>query len=164
MSAEIHGARVVLRPLAPEDAGELRRIREAPEVERWWAPPEPDFPLGDEPESTRFAVLVEGEVAGMVQFSEEAEPTYRHAEIDIFLDPAFHGRGLGTEVVTALARHLNEDREHHRVVISAAVENEVAIRCYEKAGFRRVGRLEASWRDHRTGEWRDEILLERVTR
>jgi diguanylate cyclase (GGDEF)-like protein/PAS domain S-box-containing protein len=30
---------------------------------------------------------------------EETEPRYRHAGIDVFLDPATHGRGLGTEVV-----------------------------------------------------------------
>jgi RimJ/RimL family protein N-acetyltransferase len=57
-----------LRPLAPEDAEALRRIRSAPEVSRWWDAPEDDFPLGDDDESTRLTILVDGEVAGMIQY------------------------------------------------------------------------------------------------
>jgi hypothetical protein len=57
---------VELRPLAPDDAAELRRIRATPEVQRWWDEVEPDFPLGDEPESERFTIVVDGRVAGMI--------------------------------------------------------------------------------------------------
>jgi len=32
-----------------------------------------------------FAIVVEGEVAGLIQFSEELEPAYRHATIDLFV-------------------------------------------------------------------------------
>jgi aminoglycoside 6'-N-acetyltransferase len=37
--------------------------------------------------------VVDGRVAGLIQFSEELEPKYRHAGIDLFLDPALHRRG-----------------------------------------------------------------------
>jgi len=90
---------VNLRPLEPGDAAELRRIRETPEVTRWWDALEEDFPLADEPEATRLTIAVDGAVAGMVQFNEEEEPKYRHASIDLFVDPALHGRGIGTEAV-----------------------------------------------------------------
>jgi aminoglycoside 6'-N-acetyltransferase len=65
--------------------------------------------------------------------------------------------------MSTIVRHLQEDRGHHRLVLSAAVDNARAIRCYEKAGFRPVGVTEASWRD-REGNWRDELFMERVVR
>ena len=158
---EIRGETVVLRPLEEADAATLRAIREHPEVHAWWGPLEDDFPQADEPTSFRFAILLDGEVVGMAQFSEEPEPDYRHAEIDLFLDPRVRGRGLGPDTVRALADHLVAKRGHHRIVIGAAVDNRAAVRAYEKAGFRPVGVTERSWRDP-DGRWRDELLMERV--
>ena len=86
-------------------------------------------------------------VAGLIQIWEEAEPKYRHAGIDLFLDPRWHGRGLGTEAVRRTLRHLVEDLGHHRVTIDPATTNLAAIRAYEKVGFRRVGVTRRSERD-----------------
>jgi aminoglycoside 6'-N-acetyltransferase len=72
---------IVLRPLAEGDEAELRRIHETPEVARWWGRPDEGFPW-DEPEVTRLTIEVDGRVAGMIEFSEELEPRYRHAGID----------------------------------------------------------------------------------
>jgi aminoglycoside 6'-N-acetyltransferase len=159
--SELHGETVVLRALEPGDAEVLREIRRHPEVHAFWGALEDDFPQEDEPASERYAILVDGEVAGMAQWSEESEPDYRHAEMDVFLDPALRGRGHGPDAVRTLADHLVRARGHHRIVIGAAVENTAAIRAYEKAGFRRVGVTERSWRDP-DGVWQDEVLMERV--
>jgi RimJ/RimL family protein N-acetyltransferase len=153
--------RLTLRPLARGDEDELRRIREQPEVERWWDPVEPDFPW-DESESTRLTVLLDGRIAGLVQFAEELEPKYRHASIDIFLDPAVHGRGLGTEVVRRVLRLLVDDRGHHRVTIDPARENRAAVEAYRKAGFREVGVLRLAERDSDGRGWHDTLLMEYV--
>lgn len=163
MTDVLRGERVVLRPVEPDDAPALRAALAAPEVAEWWGDVPEGFPLTDEPTATRFTVLVDGEPAGMVQYTEETEPEYRNAEVDVFLDPAHHSRGLGQDVMATIARHLHEERGHHRLVLSAAADNARAIRCYEKAGFRRVGVTEASWRD-RHGRWRDEVFMERVMR
>jgi aminoglycoside 6'-N-acetyltransferase len=37
-------------------------------------------------------------VIGLIQYWEENESDYRHAAIDIFLHPDWHGRGLGAGV------------------------------------------------------------------
>jgi aminoglycoside 6'-N-acetyltransferase len=153
---------VVLRPLVAGDAPLLRTARSAPEVATWWGPLEDDFPFGDEPEATRLAVTLKGEVVGMVQFTEESDPDARHAEIDIFLEVGHQGQGLGADSIRTLARHLVEDRGHHRLTLTPASNNAPAIRCYEKVGFHRVGVLEASARDPETGRWRDELLMELV--
>jgi aminoglycoside 6'-N-acetyltransferase len=151
---------MILRPLDPGDVDELRRIRRAPEVERWWDPVEDDFPLSDEPEVTRFTIEVDGSAVGMVQFGEEDEPKYRHAWIDLFVDPALHGRGLGTEAVRQVTRMLIEERGHHRLTIDPAAENAAAIRAYEKAGFERVGTMRRSERDADGRGWHDSVLME----
>jgi aminoglycoside 6'-N-acetyltransferase len=150
---------IVLRPLAEGDEAELRRIHETPEVARWWGRPDEGFPW-DEPEVTRLTIEVDGRVAGMIEFSEELDPKYRHAGIDLFLDPALHGRSLGTEAVRRVVRHLIDDRGHHRITIDPATANAAAIRAYEKVGFRRVGVMRRYERDVEGDGWHDGLLME----
>ncbi|MDX6484491.1 MAG: aminoglycoside 6-N-acetyltransferase [Gaiellaceae bacterium] len=152
--------RLILRPLAAEDASELRRIHATPEVAFWWDRPEDGFPLSDEPEATRLTIEVDGAVAGLIQYLEETEPRYRHAAIDVFLDPALHGRGIGTEAVRRVVRHLIDDRGHHRITIDPACANLAAVRAYEKAGFRPVGVMRWSEREVDGDGWRDCLLME----
>ena len=90
---------------------------------------------------------------------ENPDPEFRYANIDLFLDPRFHGRGLGRDAVRALARWLVDERGHHRLTIDPDLANERAIRAYEAAGFRRVGVLRRYWRGP-DGEWRDGLLLD----
>jgi RimJ/RimL family protein N-acetyltransferase len=123
--------------------------------------PEPDFPW-DEPESTRLTIEVDGAIAGLIQFTEELELKYRHASIDLFLEPALHGRGLGTEAVTRVVRHLIDERGHHRITIDPATANTAAIRAYEKAGFSPVGVMRRSERDAYGDGWHDSLLMELV--
>ena len=158
-SREPRDRRLVLRPLAAGDEEELRRIRAAPEVARWWGPPEREFPW-EEPESTRLTIVVDGSVAGLIEFWEELEPKYRHASIDLFLDPPLHGRGLGTEALRRVIRHLIDERGHHRITIDPAAANAAAIRSYEKVGFRRVGVMRRYERDADGEGWHDGLLME----
>jgi aminoglycoside 6'-N-acetyltransferase len=149
-----------LRPIVDGDVAELRRIHSTPEVVRWWDLPEDGFPWTDDPDSTRLAIEVDGAVAGMIQFSEEREPKYRHAAIDVFLDPALRGRGLGTEAVRQVVRHPTGELAHHRITIDPAVANAAAIRAYEKVGFRRVGVMRQYERDVDGEGWHDSLLME----
>jgi aminoglycoside 6'-N-acetyltransferase len=151
---------VSLRPLVASDEAQLLRIHRAPGVVRWWGPPAEGFPWTDEPDATRLAIEVEGAVAGMIQFTEELEPAYRHAGIDLFVDPAHHGRGVGTLAVGLLVRYLIDARGHHRVTIDPAAANAAAIRTYEKVGFRPVGVMRRYERDLDGGGWHDGLLME----
>ena len=154
--------RMILRPLAEGDEAELLRIHRTPEVARWWGAPDEGFPWTDVPGSTRLTIEVEGAVAGLIQFSEELERRYRHAAIDLYLDPALHGHGLGTEAVRRVVRHLIDDRGHHRITIDPATTNAAAIRAYEKAGFRPVGVMRRYERDADGDGWHDGLLMELV--
>jgi aminoglycoside 6'-N-acetyltransferase len=156
----LNGELVALRPLEEADGERLRRIVETPEVAAWWGAQDADFPW-DEQEATRFAILAGGDVVGMIQYGEEGEPDFRHAWIDIFVDPAHHGRGLGTDAIRVVFDLLVRERGHHRVTIDPALENRAAVRSYEKAGFEPVGVMKSSWRDP-SGVWRDSLLMERI--
>jgi aminoglycoside 6'-N-acetyltransferase len=154
--------RVVLEPVRPEHVERLRALRRTPEVERWWNPAEEGWPLEEEADLYRFVILVEDEVVGYIQFWEDPDPDSRHADVDIFLGPQSHDRGLGTEAMRAIVRHLIEERRHHRITLTTAVDNARAIRVYEKVGFRRVGVLRKASLRHLTGDWEDELLMELV--
>lgn len=152
---------VVVRVLRAEDVAALRAIREHPDVHRWWGTLEDDFPLADEPEAERRTVLVDGRVAGMVQFGEELEPRYRSASLDLFLDPALRGRGHGPAALELVVGELFGPRGHHRLTIDPAAGNVAAIRAYAKVGFRPVGVLRASERDvEDASAWHDALLME----
>lgn len=158
----LRGERLVLAPVTADHVPELRRILATPEVRSRWREEDasPQWPF-DDPSATRFAVLYNGEVRGMVQYSEENDPDYRHASIDIFLDPPVHGRGVGRDAVATLARHLVHDRGHHRLVIDPAADNEPAIRCYTAVGFQAVGVMRCYERDGGDGGgWHDGLLMD----
>lgn len=150
----------MLRPLAAADERELVRIHREPEVVRWWDVPEDGFPWSDDPEQTRLTIELDGRVVGMIQFGEELTPRYRHATIDLFLDPALHGRGLGTAAVGMLVERLFGELGHHRVTIDPAAANVAAVRAYEKAGFRTIGVMRRYERDVDGEGWHDSLLME----
>lgn len=157
---ELQGERVTLRPLALDDVPRLVELGREPEVARWWPDITAEVLLADaEDDVIPFAVELEGEPIGYAQAWEETDPQYRHAGIDLFLAPAFHGRGLGTDIVRTLARHLIRDRGHHRVTIDPRLDNERAIRCYRRVGFKRVGVLRR-YELGADGVWHDGLLLD----
>jgi aminoglycoside 6'-N-acetyltransferase len=157
----LRGDRVILVPVAAQHVPELRRILTTAEVRSRWGDEaaSPQWPF-DDPSLTRFAVLVDGITVGMVQYDEENEAMYRHASIDIFLDPVVCGRHLGRDAVRTVARHLVTGRGHHRVVIDPAADNEAAIRCYAAVGFRPVGVLRRYERDVDGPGWHDGLLMD----
>ena len=160
---ELQGEIVRLRPASRDDIPALVQIRETPEVYQHWrggddmvAAVEEDFAEAD---ITAYAIELEGRVVGWTQWEEEKEPDYRHASMDIYLDPAVHGRGVGTDAVRTLARHLVLDHGHHRLTIDPAVHNAAAIRCYTKVGFRPVGVQRQAERGP-DGTWHDSLLMD----
>lgn len=160
---ELRGKRVVLRPAVDADAPALADILATPEVARWW----PAFDLarvaaeltGRDEAVEVYAILVDERVVGAIQSDEESDPEFRHAGIDLFLDPAHHGYGVGPDAIRTLARFLISERGHHRLTIDPAATNERAIRAYAKVGFRPVGVLRR-YHHYPDGTWQDGLLME----
>ena len=159
----IEGRRVRLRPAAESDRARFAEILGAPEVARWWGDPAGNLDDAVAPEEGSASYAIElrasGETIGVIQSWEEAEPDFRHAGVDLALDPAFHGRGYGPDAIAALVRHLFEHDGHHRITIDPAAANGNAIRAYERLGFRPVGVMRSYWRDPE-GVWRDGLLMD----
>ena len=161
MTGRLHGDRVALRPLAPADVPQLAELGADPEIARWWPGLTEDNLLAmmDEADVTPFVVESEGNVVGLAQAWEETDPQYRHAGIDLFIGTPYQGQGFGTDTIRTLARHLVRDRGHHRVTIDPRADNERAIRCYERVGFKRVGVVRRYERAP-DGTWHDGLLLD----
>ena len=158
----LRGREVLLRPLRVDDVERVAEIHAEPGVARWWGLPN-RAELHRQAEGCEaakaFAIESGGDVVGLIQYHEENEPDFRHAGIDVFLTERARGRGLGTDAVRTLARHLVRDLGHHRLTIDPAAENAAAIRAYEKVGFRAVGIMREYWRSP-DGGWRDGLLMD----
>jgi aminoglycoside 6'-N-acetyltransferase len=159
----LRGRLVRLRPPTDGDVADLARIRAEPEVYARWRGGD-DLAAavrGDihEEGSTGYVIELDGRVAGWIQWSAEEEPDYRHATLDVYVDPAVHGRGVGTDAVRIACRHLLRDHGHHRLTIDPAADNEAAVRCYAKVGFRPVGVLRRYERGN-DGRWHDGLLMD----
>src|SRR5690349_8023743 len=126
----MRGERVVLRPATTADVPALVEIRTTPQVVRWWGDEEDYTAAVTDALPQTYAILAGEKVVGAIQWYEADDPMYRHAGMDIYLDPAEYGRGLGTDAVRTLARHLTGELGHHRLVIDPAADNEAAIRAY----------------------------------
>lgn len=154
---------MTLRPAHDADIPTLVAIRADPEVYRWWRGGENlaatvvDELADDEAQS--LVIEHEDRIVGLIQWSAEDEPDYRHASIDIYLDTAVRGHGLGSDAVHAVARHLIADHGHHRITIDPAADNQAAIRCYAKVGFRPVG-LMRRYERGADGTWHDGLLMD----
>ena len=161
--ATLIGSLVRLEPATAEHVPALAAIRRTPEVHEFWRGGD-DLDaavIGDlqEPGSTPYVIEFSSRVVGWIQWSAEEDPDYRYASIDIYLDPAARGRGLGTDAVRTMARHLIDEHGHHRLEIDPAADNAAAIRCYEKVGFRPVGIRRRSERGN-DGSWHDGLLMD----
>jgi aminoglycoside 6'-N-acetyltransferase len=155
----LRGERVLLRPLVEDDLDGLIAILAEPAVARWWGPqaeqPDREELLGPEP---RFAIVVDGTLAGWLACEENSDPMYRSVGLDVFLTTARHGQGLGREALRLVIAHYLE-RGHHRFTIDPAADNERAIRAYAAVGFKPVGRM----RDYELGAdgtWHDGLLMD----
>ena len=155
----LRGERLSLRPLTDADAPALLALLADPGVAAWWQ--RASWNQINEEGATVFAIVVDGAVAGSIQYSEETDPDYHFASIDIFIGDAWQNRGVGGEAMRLLIRYLVEERGHHRVTVDPAVANDRAVHVYERLGFRRVGTMRAYERT-KDGAWRDALLMELI--
>src|SRR4051812_7625242 len=105
----LRGDRVLLRALVEDDLDGLIAILAEPAVARWWGPqaeqPDREELLGPEP---RFAIVVDGALAGWLGCEENTDPMYRSVGLDIFLTTARQGQGLGREALRLVIAHYLE--------------------------------------------------------
>ena len=156
----LQGDHVTLRPVAAADLDPLAAIIREPGVAEWWGE-------SDEPERLRdnlrmdgdaWAIETDGELAGWLGFSEEAEPEYLSVGLDISLSGRFQGRGIGPDALRAAIRWFATERGHHRFTIDPNAANERAIKAYKAVGFKPVGIMRRA--ELVDGEWTDGLLMD----
>jgi len=107
-----------------------------------------------------YVAVVDDRVVGWASLSPyNPKPGYRTtAENSLYVDPAFHGRGIGA----ALLRHLIETAPTHgirEVIALITSENTISLALHQRHDFRLVGTL------HRVGRkfdrWIDVTLMQR---
>ena len=149
------------RPLAEHDLPLLSEWLNRPHVAEWWG----DAPVSSSAVREKYLPRIRGpssvspnlailhdEPVGFIQsyvaaeqgdgwWPDESDPGV--IGIDQFLaDADSLGKGLGTEMVSQFARALFADRSVSRIQLDPKPTNLRAIRCYEKAGFRKHGVIE----------------------
>ena len=155
------GERVTLRPLQPTDAAFLDGLFAIPTIAEAW-PGDNNGRLGTNLAAdgvVGLVVLFEGGPIGFIQYYEENDPNYRSASIDVVIHPDWCNRGLGTDAVRTLARHLFDELGHHRITIDPRATNARAIASYRKVGFREVGVMRQYELDN-DGHWHDALLMD----
>ena len=163
--------RLVLRPARLEDEAAVFAFRRLPQVHEWITRAPlivADFHgLWVDPARLATTLVVEhdarviGDLMVSVQDAwgqaEATEPTAGvQAELGWVLDPAYAGRGLGTEAVVALLGVCFETLGLRRVVAQCFADNTASWRLMERVGMRREAH---TVRDslHRSGRWLDGL-------
>jgi len=151
---------VFLRPATGNDWSTIRKWLAKPEIQRWWAPCAPSeaeviTALGSQHALARM-IQVDGRYVG-----------YGHAvdaalwgdnlpenlapgtwDLDIFVaEPDCRGRGIGAKALSLLRDEVFETTLAVAVCILPSIENEQAVRAYEKIGFK----WQNIWRDPVSG-------------
>lgn len=160
---DLTGEHVRIRSTTAADRSALVVIRATEEVRRRWRGDdferEFDEDLDDEAVTQLTIETPDGRIVGMIQFAEEEDYEYRHASLDIYVDPAAARRGYASDAIRQLSDFLFDERGHHRLTIDPAADNTAAIVCYSSAGFKTVG-LMRSYELQSDGTWGDGLLME----
>lgn len=146
--------------LTPADVAMMHEWLTRPHVAEWWGEQGTVEELAEEyaecmvpgARDQAYIAHLDGQPLGYIQsytvvgspdgwWPDETDPGARG--IDQFLaDGARLGQGLGTLMVRTFVERLFTDPMVTKVQTDPDVSNARAIRCYEKAGFRRVGEVD----------------------
>jgi ribosomal-protein-alanine N-acetyltransferase len=105
---------------------------------------------------TNFAIDVDGEAVGGIGYVRGSDIERFSAEVGYWLAESYWGRGIMTEALRLLTRHLFADIHLLRLFAVPLADNAGSIRVLEKAGYQREGLLRASCVKY--GERRDQLL------
>lgn len=111
----------------------------------------------------RHSAVIENKIVGWVALT----PTSKRkvyagvAEVSIYVDPAYAGKGIGRQLMTVL---IPESEAEGIWTLQSGIfrENSASLALHQKFGFREIGyREKVAQRD---GVWYDNVLMERRSR
>jgi len=95
--------------------------------------------------------------AGYIQFI-EIDSIDQRAKLGICLNYEFQGKGIGSEVLLLAFKYLYDSFAIRKVILEVRADNERAVKCYEKIGFKTCGIFHGH--TYIDGRWRDLVLME----
>lgn len=146
----VYGERVSLRPVEPGDFAAIEGWQDPESAEYYdiYGPATlEEWPtwrrrLQSDRHKRSFAICTtDGRLIGLIELDHIAWRS-GDAELRVLIgDPLYRGRGLGTDAIGALMQHAFTSLNLSRIYLRVFEENRAAIRCYQKSGFRKEGRL-----------------------
>ena len=152
---------ITFRPVSEQDVELVYNWLQEPHVSKWWPTPAKDVFLKDWFKSLRpkgafpYIVFVNQKPIGLIQYYtvgvEDSSWLPKLPEhtlgIDQFIgDKEYLGKGYGCRMILAFISYLKAiEANAGTIIVDPDPANTVAIKCYEKAGFERVGEFAAPW-------------------
>lgn len=160
----------VIRRFVPGDAEALTALRtrnraylepwelDSDDPERWYRVDGVRAWITDG--ARRFAIMEDGELAGMLSLTGIERGPIQSAMISYFVDEARSGRGLASHAVAEAIAYAFDDLGLHRLEAGTAVANVASQRVLEHNRFTLVGTMRRHLLLH--GVWTDHLLWERL--
>jgi phosphinothricin acetyltransferase len=120
------------------------------EAAQWW-----DAHAG---KTVTLVAAEEDVIAGWARLLPWRQRGYEVVEDLVYVDPLFHGRGVGRQL---LARLIEEARSSgcRTIVASVAADNRAGLRLHQSLGFEVVGTIRHA--AYKFGRWMDITLVQR---
>ncbi len=171
---ELHGRRVMLRPLVASDFDAWREVRTR---SRDWLVKWEQRPIPGQPDPAvdkrawvarcnarmrerelgtgyGFGIFVRGRFAGEINISSVQRGPFQTAYVGYWIDEAMAGNGYVPEAFVVVAKFAFEDLMLHRLQVSIIPRNRPSNRVAEKLGLRNEGialrylEINGVWEDH----------------
>src|SRR5436190_11806391 len=162
MSAEVE-----IRPIHPDDAEAVHRLRLLPSsIDNTMAIPSERITRaqsridGSGPDDHVFVAVLDGQLVGMAGLHVGTGKGRHCANLGIMVHDQFQGRGIGRELMDMLLHMADNFLGLARVELEVYPDNLRAIKLYESCGFEQEGRRrKAVWRH---GEHQDTLMMGRL--
>ena len=104
----------------------------------------------------------EGDVVGYAYASPyRLRPAYRYtAENSVYLHPAWIGRGIGAQLMSALLAECEARSLRQIVAVIGDSANKASIELHRRLGFSMVGTMRSA--GYKFGRWVDSVLMQRT--
>ncbi|GHB26134.1 GNAT family N-acetyltransferase [Streptomyces chryseus] len=159
---------ITIRPATPDDAPALAdAVLRNRERMRPWEPYRPPNYYTVEGQAQRLAdgtkrwfALDAEAIVGVATLSGTALGPLRSASLGYWIDGAYTGRGLATNLVDEVCRAAREQLGLHRIEAGTLLDNHASQRVLAKSGFEPIGTAPRYL--HIDGAWRDHYLFQRI--